>query len=82
MATIAQIFENVTTLQRLVRSKLTGCNPATRLILKSHRDSWESGNTPRSHATYTREGLVNISAQQFSKGMQRTIANKLPPSTQ
>ena len=62
MATIAQIFENVTTLQRLVRSKLTGCNPATRLILKSHRDSWESGNTPRSHATYTREGLTNIDA--------------------
>ena len=82
MATTAQLFENVTTLQSLVRSKPTGCNSATRLILKSQRDSWEWGNTPRSFATYTREGLTNINSQQFSKAMQRTRANNLPPSTQ
>ena len=39
MATTAQLFENVSTLQSLVRSKPTGCNPATRLILRSQRDS-------------------------------------------
>ena len=82
MATTGQLFENVSTLQSLVRSKPTGCNSATRLILKSQRDSWEWGNTPRSFATYTREGLTNINSQQFSKAMQRTRANNLPPSTQ
>ena len=54
MATTAQLYENVSTLQSLVRSKPTGCNPATRLILRSQRDSWEWGETPRSHSTYTR----------------------------
>ena len=42
-----------TTLQSLVISKFTGCKPATRLILKYYRDTWEWGDTPRSHATYT-----------------------------
>ena len=42
-----------TTLQSLVISKFTGCKPATRLILKYYRDTWEWGDSPRSHATYT-----------------------------
>ena len=71
-----------TTLQSLVISKFTGCKPATRLILKYYRDTWEWGDTPRSHATYTRKGLTNINAHQFSKAVHRTRANKLPPPTQ
>ena len=82
MATTAQLFENMSTLQSLVRAKPTGCNPATRLILRSQRDSWEWGDTPRSHSTYTRDGLTNINPQLFSKAMQRIRANILPPSTQ
>ena len=82
MASTSQLFENVSTLQSLVRAKPSGCNPATRLILRAQRDAWEWGDTPRSHSTYTREGLTNINPQQFSKAMQRIRANILPPSTQ
>ena len=82
MATTSQTFEAITTLQSLVRSRRTGCNPASRLILKDQRKTWDWGEIPRSFATYLAEGLVNINSQQFSKSLHRTRSNYLPPGTQ
>ena len=65
-----------------IRSRRTGCNPASRLILKDQRKTWDWGEIPRSFATYLAEGLVNINSQQFSKSLHRTRSNYLPPGTQ
>ena len=82
MATTSQTVEATTTLQSLVRSKRTGCNPASRLILKDQRKTWDWGEIPRSFATYLAEGLINMNSTQFSKSLHRTRSNYLPPGTQ
>ena len=78
----SQLYEKISTLQSLVRSRKTGCNPATRLLLLEQRSTWEWGQIPRSFSTYHSEGMVSITSSQFSKAMARTRSNLLSPGTQ
>ena len=77
-----QMFEKTSTLQSLIRSRKTGCNPATRLLLLDQRSTWEWRPIPRSFSTYQSEGMVSISSNQFSKAMAKTRSNLLSPGTQ
>ena len=82
MQRTSQMFEKISTLQSLVRSKKTGCSPATRLILQDMRKNWEWGPTPRSFFTYQTDGLIDITATEFSKSILQTRSNILAPSVQ
>ena len=78
----SQMYEKISTLQSLIRSRKTGCNPATRLLLLDQRSTWEWGPFPRSFSTYHAEGMVSITSNQFSKAMAKTRSNLLSPGTQ
>ena len=82
MRTTGQMFEKISTLQSLVRSRKTGCSHATRLILQDKRKNWEWGPTPRSFFTYQTDGLIDITAKDFSKSMLLTRSNILAPPVQ
>ena len=82
MRTTGQMFEKISTLQSLVRSRKTGCSPATRLILQDMRKNWDWGPTPRSFFTYQTDGLIDITAKEFSKSLLSTRSNILSPPVQ
>ena len=74
--------ENITTIQSLARAHTSGCQVATRLLLKQQRQEWSWGQFPRSYFTYLNDGLVSITPSQFSHAMRRTRQTLLPPSVQ
>ena len=78
----SQLFENISTLQSLVRASPTGCRQATRLLLREQRTTWQWGEFPRSFSTFLSEDMINISARDFSKSFCRTRSNLLPPPIQ
>ena len=71
-----------TTLVSLVRTNKSGCNAATRLILKEMRKNWEWGDFIKSFFTYSRDDLINISSEEFSKSFYRSRRSTLSPSVQ
>ena len=57
-----------------------GCSNATRLILKTQRQNWIHGNGPRSHMTYSRDGITDISESNFMKAFLTVRNSLLAPS--
>ena len=74
--------EAITTIQSLVRAHSSGCQVATKLLLKQQRQEWSWGEFPRSYSTYLDEGLVSITPSQFSQSLCRTRRTLLPPAVQ
>ena len=62
--------------------KKSGCQEASRLLLKQQRRDWTWGEFPCSYFTYTQEQRIGISAQQFSAVFRRTRGSTLPSSFQ
>ena len=73
------IPETITTIQSLARAHTSGCQVATRLLLKQQRQDWSWGEFPRSYGTYLNDGLVSITPSQFSQSICRSRHTLLPP---
>ena len=76
------IQEVTTTIQSILRAQKSGCQHATRLLLRQQRQHWTWGETPRSYFTYQNDGAINITSRQFSNCFARTRRSLLPPSMQ
>ena len=63
--------ETISTFQSLVRVHSSGCQVATRLLLKNQRQEWEWGDMQRSYSTYLRDDLIEITSAQFSASLCR-----------
>lgn len=74
--------ETITTIQSLARAQSSGCQVATRLLLKQQRQDWSWGEYPRSYSTYLNDGLISITPAQFSQSMLRSRQTLLPPAVQ
>ena len=71
-----------TTMQSLIATTRSGCQEATRLLLKQQRRDWTWGEIPRSYFTYRQDQLINLTPQQFSNAFRRVRRSTLSPSMQ
>ena len=74
--------ENITTIQSIARKYKNGCSVANQLLLSQERESWQWGPTPRSHMTYLREQITNISALDMSRAFEKVRATNVTPAVQ
>ena len=74
--------ERSTTLQALLRKYKTGCSAASELLLRQQRETWQWGPIPRSHMTYVRDGITNISSDDMSRAFEMVRAKNITPSIQ
>ena len=81
-ASSSYVLSPLTTILSLLSVKSSGCQEASRLLLKQQRRDWTWGDFPRSYFTYTLEQRIGISSQQFSASFRRTRSSTLPPSFQ
>ena len=74
--------ERITTIQALLRKYKTGCSAANQMLLRQQRETWQWGPVPRSHMTYLRDGITNISAEVMSRAFEIVRAKNQTPSIQ
>ena len=82
MSSSTVLVERVTTIASLIRRFPKGCSVANSLLLKDARQNWSWGPWPRSFFTYQRDGLISISASDFSQAFSRIRASLTAPSIQ
>ena len=80
MLSVQVRYQEWSTLIYLIRATNKGCSCVTRLILKEERANWSWGPYPRAYTTYRNDGLINISAEDYSIALKNLRKNILMPS--
>ena len=82
MLTVQAKYENISTLEYILRIQKQGCGHVTRLLLEEERKHWRWGQTPRAFSTYVQDNLINIDSSDYMRSLGMIRKNSLLPSIQ